>query len=85
VASDCAAAASRLASIDAQSLGFISSTSAYVQYIKANEDVQVSRRVPASLHEMLAYHVQYLPAAEITTKGLYSKVISSCSGAAASQ
>jgi hypothetical protein len=83
VASDRAAAASRLARIDAQSLGFSSSTSAYVQYIKANEDVQVSRRGPASLHEMLAYLVQYLLAVEFARTGPYIKVVSSCSGAAA--
>jgi hypothetical protein len=45
VASDRAAAASRLASIDAQSLGFSSSSSAYLQYIKVDEDVQVSIRM----------------------------------------
>jgi hypothetical protein len=44
VTSDRAASAARLASIDAQSLGFSSSTSAYVQYIKADEDVQVSQQ-----------------------------------------
>lgn len=40
-ASDHAAHAARLASIDTQRLGFNSSTSAYVQYAKVDEHVQV--------------------------------------------
>ena len=40
-ASDRALHAGRLASVDAQSLGFNSSVSAYVQYVKVDEHVQV--------------------------------------------
>uniref|UniRef100_A0A383WNS6 Cilia- and flagella-associated protein 61 N-terminal domain-containing protein n=1 Tax=Tetradesmus obliquus TaxID=3088 RepID=A0A383WNS6_TETOB len=88
-ASDRAAHAAHLASIDAQSLGFNSSTSAYVQYMKVDAHVQVPvtlqllratfSSVPVLTHLLLVRHTELQPEAQPGLSAAFSKAMHSSS------